>query len=120
LAGYAQCLLERSRGSKPHIQPLGPAQGNIPELEGKLGLVFIDADKKGYATYFDLVIDRMPSGGVILADNVLFHGEVILPEEQQSKSSIYIHQFNQKIAADERVEQVLLPIRDGLMLIRKK
>ena len=102
------------------VQHLGPAEQIIPTIQGSFDLVFIDADKKGYCQYFDLVIDRVPSGGLIIADNVLFHGEVILPEDQQSKSAIYIHQFNQKIAADNRVEQVLLPIRDGLMIIRKR
>lgn len=101
------------------VQHIGPADEIIPTIEGVFDLVFIDADKKGYGTYFDLVVERMQSGGIILADNVLFHGEVILPEPQQSKSAIYIHQFNQKIASDPRVEQVILPVRDGLMLIRK-
>ncbi len=92
----------------------------IPAIEGYFDLAFIDADKKNYSLYFDLLIDRISSGGYILADNTLFHGEVILPVDQQSSSAKAIHEFNIKVAADERVEQVLMPIRDGLMLIRKK
>lgn len=102
------------------VQHIGNAADIIPSLEMPFDLVFIDADKKNYGLYFDLIIDKIPAGGWLLADNVLFHGEVILPSDQQSKPATAIHFFNQKIAADNRVEQVLLPIRDGLMLIRKK
>lgn len=101
-------------------QHIGEAATVIQNIEGDFDLVFIDADKKNYGTYFDLLIDRIPSGGMMVADNVLFHGEVILPVDQQSNTSQYIHEFNKKIAADTRVEQVIMPVRDGLMLIRKK
>jgi caffeoyl-CoA O-methyltransferase len=102
------------------VQHIGEATTIIPKIAGDFDLVFIDADKKNYGTYFDMLIDRIPSGGFMIADNVLFHGEVILPADQQSSTSVYIHEFNKKIAADSRVEQVIMPIRDGLMLIRKK
>lgn len=102
------------------IQHIGNASALIGQLEIVFELVFIDADKKSYGLYFDLLIDHMPSGAYFLADNVLFHGEVVLPAEQQSPTAKVIHEFNQKIAADERVEQVIMPLRDGLMLIRKK
>lgn len=102
------------------VQHHGEAAAVIPKIKGDFDLAFIDADKKNYSLYFDLLIDRIPSGGFIIADNVLFHGEVILPREQQSNASLYIHEFNNKIAADDRVEQVIMPLRDGLMLIRKK
>ena len=106
--------------SKKITQHIGEAAAVIPTIEGYFDLVFIDADKKNYSLYFDMVIDRMAAGGIIVADNVLFHGEVILPEGQMGKSAAAIHEFNQKIAADNRVEQVVLPIRDGLTIIRKK
>lgn len=102
------------------VQHIGQAQDLIPTIkDGAFDLVFIDADKKGYCAYFDLVLENMNPGGIILADNVLFHGEIILPEDQQSKNAKYINQFNRKVADDKRVAQVLLPIRDGLMVIRK-
>ena len=101
-------------------QYIGEAHDVIPKIDTTFDLVFIDADKKNYSLYFDLVIDKLNVGGIILADNVLFHAEVIQPLEQQSKSAQSIHLFNQKIAEDNRVEQVLLPIRDGIMVIRKK
>lgn len=111
---------EKENMQEKIVQHIGKAADIIPSLDVPFDFVFIDADKKNYGLYFDLLIDKMPSGGWLLADNVLFHGEVILPADQQSKPAAAIHLFNQKIAADDRVEQVLLPVRDGLMLIRKK
>jgi caffeoyl-CoA O-methyltransferase len=102
------------------VQHIGECATVIPKIKGDFDLVFIDADKKNYGLYFDMLIDRIPSGGFMIADNVLFHGEVILPADQQSNTSLYIHDFNKKIAQDTRVEQVIMPLRDGLMLIRKK
>lgn len=102
------------------VQHIGEAATVIAKIKGDFDLVFIDADKKNYGLYFDMLIDRIPSGGFMIADNVLFHGEVILPADQQSSTAVYIHEFNKKIAADNRVEQVIMPVRDGLMLIRKK
>ena len=102
------------------IQHTGRATDIIPGIGGPFDIVFIDADKTGYGQYFDLVIDKMRPGGFILADNVLYEGEVLLPDDEQSKNARAIHSFNQKIKADDRVEQLLLPVRDGIMMIRKK
>jgi len=102
------------------VQHIGEAAEVINRIGGTFDLVFLDADKKNYGLYFDMLIDRMPAGGIMIADNVLFHGEVILPSDQQSNNARYMHEFNKKIAADPRVEQVIMPLRDGLMLIRKK
>ena len=99
---------------------IGKAAEIIPTLTETFDLVFIDADKNNYALYFDLVIDKLSSGGFILADNVLYEGEVTLPVEQQSKNAKAMQRFNDKIRADERVEQMMLPLRDGMMIIRKK
>ncbi|MBX5439444.1 MAG: class I SAM-dependent methyltransferase [Thermoflavifilum sp.] len=98
----------------------GPALDILPTLRERFDLVFIDADKEHYVDYYELVIDRVRPGGFILADNVLFHGEVLLPESRQSKAAKAIQRFTTHVAADARVEQVLLTVRDGLMLIRKK
>lgn len=95
------------------------ATSAIPLLEGPFDLVFIDADKENYAVYFDLVIDKLKSGGVILADNVLWSGKVIEPLKANDKSTAAIVAFNEKIRQDNRVEKVLLPIRDGIFFIRK-
>jgi len=98
----------------------GDATKIIPTLPENIDLVFIDADKENYSNYFDLVINKMRPGGVILADNVLWSGKVTEPIKPSDKSTAAIHAFNEKIQNDSRVENVLLPIRDGIMMIRKK
>ena len=97
----------------------GVAAEIIPKLDTAFDLVFIDADKLNYELYFDLVVDKVPVGGFIIEDNVLYDGEVVLPETQQSKNARAIISFNKKVKADSRVEHMLLPVRDGLMIMRK-
>lgn len=101
---------------KAHI---GKAAEVIPAIDEIFDLVFIDADKQGYSAYYDLVIGRVRPGGFIFADNVLYDGEVLLPESGQSKNGKAIQAFNKKIKADGRVTQVLLPLRDGLFIMQK-
>jgi predicted O-methyltransferase YrrM len=101
------------------IQHTGKAADVIKTLDSSFDLVFIDADKGGYELYYDLVFDKIPVGGYIVADNVLYDGEVILPEEEQSRNARAICRFNDKVSADKRVEHVLVPLRDGLMIMRK-
>ncbi len=98
---------------------VGPALDIIPTLTDMFDLVFIDADKENYANYFDLIIDKVPSGGFILVDNVLWSGNVIQPVAEMDKSTRAIHDFNKKVHLDPRVENVLFPIRDGIMVLRK-
>lgn len=99
---------------------LGNALEIIPTLSAPFDLVFIDADKFNNATYFDLIIDKVRQGGIILADNVLWSGKVLVPEGQKiDKDTKAILDFNDKIQNDPRVENVLLPIRDGIMMARK-
>lgn len=100
-------------------QHIGKAATIIPAMNETFELVFIDADKVNYELYYDLVIDKVPKGGWILADNVLYDGEVILPDEEQSRNAKAMHAFNEKIKADERVRQLLLPIRDGILIMEK-
>lgn len=91
----------------------------LPPMQLCPDLVFIDANKRDYSRYFDLVIDLLPSGGHILADNTLWDGHVIDPTRQDVQTQA-IREFNARVAADARVECLILPIRDGLTLIRKK
>lgn len=99
---------------------LGNAREIIPNLDGPFDLVFIDADKRFYADYFDLVIDKVPSGGIILADNVLWSGKVLVEEGQKiDKDTQALLDFNQKVHLDPRVENSILPIRDGVLMARK-
>ncbi len=97
----------------------GNALAIIPTLEESWDLVFIDADKPGYIDYYKLVLPRVRAGGLVIADNVLFHGQV-LGAKVEGKSAKAIQAFNELVAADETVEKVMLTVRDGLMFIRKK
>jgi caffeoyl-CoA O-methyltransferase len=99
---------------------LGDATNIIPGLNEAFDLVFIDADKDNYLTYYELVFDKVKKGGYILADNVLWSGKVTGDFEQVDFDTQQIMKFNARVQSDDRVENILLPIRDGLMLIRKK
>ncbi len=96
---------------------IGDARKIIPTLNEVFDLVFIDADKENYSLYFDLVIDKVAKGGVILADNVLWSGKVVEPKPDKDTKSIL--DFNYKIQNDLRVENLLLGLRDGIMVMRK-
>ena len=96
---------------------IGRALDILPSLTELFDLVFIDADKSNYAKYFDLVIEKVRPGGFILADNVLWSGKVL--DKRPDADTKAIISFNEKIHNDKRVENVLLPIRDGIMMIRK-
>ena len=101
---------------------LGNALEIIPMLGETFDLVFIDADKPNYANYYDLVFPKLRLGGIILADNVLWSGEVLKVESgaTDDESTVALHEFNEKIKADERVSNILFAVRDGLMVIRKE
>lgn len=101
------------------IKPIiGQATDILPTLDITFDLVFIDADKTNYSHYFDLVIDKVKTGGFILADNVLFHGDVL--DANPGKNARAMKAYNEKIMQDTRLENVLLPLRDGIMISRKK
>ena len=101
-----------------HLHP-GDAREIIPKLDFSWDLVFIDADKPSYIDYYELVVPRLSPKGMILADNVLFHGEV-LKEPLSGKNAKAIQAFNEHVMNDPRTEQVLVTIRDGVLLIKKK
>lgn len=115
---FAQKYIDRSAFKNKIELITGQAHTVIPTLTQKFDLVFIDADKKNYAWYYELVIDKVNKGGLIIADNVLWSGKVV--EEKKDTDTQAIHDFNQKIHNDERIENLLLPVRDGLMLMRKR
>lgn len=102
---------------KTHI---GNALDIIPSIKGTFDLVFLDADKVNYPNYYDLVIDRVQSGGVILADNVLWSGKVTRPIAANDADTQALDAYNRLVQNDPRVENILLPIRDGIMIARKK
>jgi len=113
----ARSFVERSEFAKQIELHLGFATEIIPTLPETFDLVFIDADKPNYSNYYNLVFDKVRPGGFIIADNVLWSGKVL--EADQDDNTIALHEFNQMVQADNRVSNVLLPIRDGLMVMSK-
>ncbi len=93
---------------------IGDARSILNNLAGPYDFVFIDADKKNYSRYYDIVIDKVSKGGVILADNMLWSGKVV--EEKVDESTQALKDYNDKVVRDPRVESILLPIRDGIMM----
>lgn len=106
-----------SYGKQIH-QHVGDATKIIPDLDMKFDLVFIDADKPNYPTYFELVISKINSGGVILSDNVLWNGKVIEKVDEEDISTKALLKYNTLLIEDKRIETILLPIRDGLTISR--
>ena len=101
-------------------QIIGDATEIVPTLNYKWDIVFIDADKINYSNYFDMVIDKVSQGGYIIADNVLWSGKVVEKVKESDKDTKALLEFNDKVHQDTRVENLLLPVRDGLMILRKK
>lgn len=115
-------MVRRNFADSPYekqiVYQLGDAMINIPQLNEVFDLVFIDADKKNNGNYYDLIIEKVRTGGLIIVDNVLWSGKVL--SNHQDKDTRNIVTFNDKIAADPGVEKLILPVRDGLFVIRKK
>jgi len=115
----ASKYFQRSEHSAKIKLKAGKATEIIPTLSETFDIVFIDADKHNYALYFDLVIDKVRKGGLIIADNVLWSGKIVVPENEMDADTKAIHDFNKKINEDSRVTNLLLPVRDGLLLMLK-
>jgi predicted O-methyltransferase YrrM len=118
-ASRAKAYFTKSSLNDKILLHLGSALEIIGDLDEEWDLAFIDADKVNYINYYELILPRLKKGGFILADNVLFHGEV-LEEKITGKNAKAIDAFNKHVAADERVQQVMVTMRDGLMVICKK
>lgn len=116
--GIIRKYLEKAGVSERVQLVIGDAKTVIPTLEGGFDLVFLDADKASYPIYYDLVMDKLNPGGVLLADNVLWENKV-LNTDTKERDTQAIRVFNDKVQNDPRVENVLLPLRDGLMMVRK-
>ena len=99
---------------------IGSAVNILPLLKEEFDLVFIDADKENYSTYYDLVFPKVKQGGFIIADNVLWSGKILNSPMKMDVETKSLYDYSQKIQSDSRVENVLLPLRDGLMIARKK
>ena len=120
LHDFQRKYFDKSGFGEQIIQHTGSALDIIPSLDMSFDLVFIDADKPNYSNYFHLIIDKLNPGGIILSDNVLWHGKVVEPLNDKDKSTKAVLDYNTLLKTDKRVETVLLPIRDGLTVSRKK
>jgi caffeoyl-CoA O-methyltransferase len=118
-AALSRSFFAKSSQHNQIILHEGNALEIIPTLTQTWDLIFIDADKTNYINYYELTLPHLRKGGIMLADNVLYHGEV-LEENIKGKNAKGIHGFNERVANDDRVEQVMVTLRDGLMMIRKK
>ncbi len=118
LVDFQRKYFDKSPWGNRIVQHLGEAVDIIPDLDLKFDLVFIDADKENYINYFNLIIPKMNKGGIILSDNVLWSGKVVLPLEKNDLSTKILLEYNLLLKNDPRVETVLLPIRDGLTVSR--
>lgn len=120
MADFANPFFEEA-GLKDRICMItGNADESINELPGPFDLVFIDADKENYLSYFNMVFPKVSPGGYIMADNTLWYGRVIQPGSESDRETAGIVRFNQYIQTLETVENMLIPLRDGIMIIRKK
>lgn len=120
LEDFAKKYFGQSPYNSQIKQLVGNALDIIPTLNEKFDLVFIDADKSNYSTYFNMVIGKMNAGGVILSDNVLWSGKVVEKIEPNDKDTKALLEYNKLLNSDDRIETILLPIRDGLSISRVK
>ena len=109
----------KSKCNNSIIQHVGDARNIIKNINEKFDLVFLDADKENYIEYYELVIEKVKKGGLIIADNVLWTGKVVEPEKDDDELTQYLIDFNKMINEDDRVENIILPLRDGLNIILK-
>ena len=120
LTDFQRKYFDKSNFGHQIIQHTGSALDIIPQLNFTFDLVFFDADKPNYCNYFHSIIDKLNKGGIILSDNVLWHGKVVEPLEPKDKSTKAVLDYNTLLKYDERIETVMLPIRDGLTISRKR
>jgi predicted O-methyltransferase YrrM len=119
-SSYAQSFIDKSDYQNQIKLVVADAKDFIHTISNPIDLVFIDADKKNYLAYYQLIIEKLNTGGIIIADNVLWSGKITMPEGEMDRETLALHEFNEFVQNDGRVENMLLPIRDGLMVIRKK
>ncbi len=119
-SSFAKSFIQKTEYANKIDLVLADAKEYIPTIKDSIYLVFSVADKQNYHNYYHLVIDKLNKGGLIIADNVLWSGKITMPESAMDKETLALHQFNQFVQQDKRVENMLLPIRDGLMVVRKK
>jgi predicted O-methyltransferase YrrM len=117
LETFTRSFFDRSEYKEQIDYRIADAKEELTKIDGPFDLVFIDADKRNYGLYYDLIIDKMSPGGIILVDNVLWSGKIV-DETARDKSTQALRDFNQKCLHDPRVDKMLLPLRDGLYMLR--
>jgi predicted O-methyltransferase YrrM len=117
LEKFTRSFFDRSDYKEQIDYRIADAKDELMKIEGPFDLVFIDADKRNYALYYDLIIDKISPGGIILVDNVLWSGKIV-DDNARDKSTQALKDFNQKCLDDPRVDKMLLPLRDGLYMLR--
>jgi len=120
LKAIAEKYFEKAGLTKKIKYYLGNAVKIIPDINEQFDLVFMDADKKNYLNYYKQIFDKVKTGGFIIADNALWDKKVLIKPDPRDKETLGIIEFNDFIQNDDRVENMLLPLRDGLMIVRKK
>lgn len=120
LEEFANSFFEKAGLSEQITMKIGNALEIIPTLEMDFDLVFMDADKESYIAYYQMLVPRLKSGSIILIDNVLWSGKVVEPIQEKDIETRTLVELAQIIQDDDRVENILLPIRDGLFLVRIK
>ena len=116
-ARIAQSFFDRSPHGRKITIRLAPALETVSALKGEFDFVFLDADKENYVNYYEAVLPKLKPGGLLVADNVLWSGKVLDPREKTDRAIVA---FNDRVARDARVEQVMLSVRDGILLVRKR
>jgi caffeoyl-CoA O-methyltransferase len=119
-SAFAKSFISKTEYAHQIELVLADAKDYVTTIKEPIDIVFIDADKKNYLAYYHLVIDKLSRGGLIIADNVLWSGKITTPKEEMDRETLALHEFNEFVHQDSRVENLLLPIRDGLMMVRKK
>ena len=120
LASFTKFFFDKSKYKDQIHFHIGDALELIPKIQHEWDLVFIDADKENYSNYFDLIIAHVRPGGLIIADNVLWSGKVLEPTHKKDLETKSLKNFNDKVKSDTRVSNLLLPVRDGMMIMIKK
>lgn len=120
LEDFIRKYLDQTRQKDKIYLHIGDAMEIIPTIDCVFDLVFIDANKRMYKDYYDLIFDKVRSGGLIIADNTLWDGKVLDEVKPSDKQTLGILEFNEIISEDDRIEKIILPLRDGLTLVYKK
>lgn len=118
-SAFAKSFIQQTNYANKIELVIADAKEYIKTITDPIDMIFIDADKKNYLNYYHLAMEKLHSGGLIIADNVLWSGKITMPESAMDRETLALHEFNKFVQQDTRVENILLPVRDGLMMVRK-